>query len=94
MIRRDFGPMTQEELMAIAESSTATREEQFPEVGWDRTHVKLHDNGAWTTYCIYDAPHIDAIRRYSAATNMPIDEEVEIAMDFVAGDPLPIGAGD
>jgi hypothetical protein len=92
MIRRDFGPMTQDEFMAIAESSTATREAQFPEINWDRTHVQLHENGAWTTYCIYDTPDIEAIRLYSAATNMPIDAEIEIAMDVVAGDPLPVAA--
>jgi hypothetical protein len=41
--------------------------EQFPDITWHHSHVIVDDAGTVTTYCVYEAPSEQILRRHAAA---------------------------
>ena len=83
LVSRTLGAVTDEQLDAAAERSSRVRDEQFPEIEWEHSHVVRDDAGALTSYCIYAAPTMQHIRDHAAAAGLPADEVREIERDLV-----------
>jgi hypothetical protein len=85
VVERELGDVAEDALIAAAEAATALRERDFPEIGWERSHV-VRGGGGLRAYCIYSAPGPDAIRAYSARAGLPVDRIDEIRLDLLPDD--------
>ena len=77
LIRRALGDVTEQQVEAAAERSTRVREERFPEMTWEHSHIVRGADGV-TAYCVYAAPHPQVLRDHAAASGLPADELHEI----------------
>ena len=82
VIERVLGDISDEELHEAAERSKRMREDDFPEIDWEHSHVVRMDGGL-TSYCIYTAPDVGTIRDHAAAVGIPADRIHEIHSDIV-----------
>jgi Protein of unknown function (DUF4242) len=41
--------------------------QQMPGIVWEHSHVIVEDSGKVTTYCVYEAPSVDAVRQHAEA---------------------------
>ena len=56
--------------------------EQFPEITWHHSHVIVDDEGKVKSYCVYEAPSEEIVRRHSAELGLhDIEGIYEIAGD-------------
>jgi uncharacterized protein DUF4242 len=67
VVERFFDKISDEEMLAAASRSDQVQQERFPEVFWDHTHVCVGDDGAITTFCVYEAPDEQMIREHADA---------------------------
>ena len=82
LVERALGDITDDELARAAERSTRVREDGFPGIDWEHSHV-VRTSGGLTAFCIYAAPDERVIRDYSAAAGLPADQIHEIHADIV-----------
>lgn len=82
VIERVLGDITDEELRQAAQLSERMRADDFPEIGWEHSHVVRADGGL-TSFCIYTAPDAEMIREHAAAVGIPADRVHEIHTDIV-----------
>ena len=82
LIQRAVGPVSEAELDAAAEHSAQVREEQFPQVTWEHSHVVRTPEGL-VTYCVYGAPDEQAVRDHATAAGLPADVVQVIEQDIV-----------
>lgn len=80
VIRRELGNVSEDELQAAALHSKRVREEQFPDIGWDHSHVVRTDSGL-ATYCIFEAAGPERIREHAKAAGLPVDVIYELVAD-------------
>ena len=59
--------------------------DHYPEVTWEHSHVVITNDGAVKTYCIYDAPSEEIVRRHADELGL---HDVEGIYE-VAGDVTP-----
>lgn len=81
VIERNLGKVSQEEVQKAAIHSKQVREERFPDISWDHSHVVSTDKGL-LTYCVYEGPSADRIRAHAAAAGLPADAVREIVSDI------------
>ncbi|MBJ7328779.1 MAG: DUF4242 domain-containing protein [Solirubrobacteraceae bacterium] len=81
-VTRVLGEISDEELDAAAHNSTRVREESFPDIGWEHSHVVRTPEGR-TGYCVYVASDPDRIRAHAAAAGLPADSVLEIERDLL-----------
>lgn len=60
-------------------------ENEFPEVTWEHSHVVIGDDGFVSTYCIYDAPNEEIVRKHSTRLGQ---HRIE-SLSEIAGDVTP-----
>ena len=61
--------------------------EQFPEISWEHSHVVVDDRGNVKTYCVYEAPSEEIVRRHAVELGLHDVEGVyEIAGDVTPED--------
>ena len=65
LIERIFS-VDENEMSRIGRRSNQVKEEHFPEIVWEHSHVVVDDAGTVKTYCVYSAPDLDAVRRHAA----------------------------
>jgi hypothetical protein len=82
LIRRELGDVTEAQLEATAETSRRVREEDFPEVTWEHSHV-IRTPAGLTSFCVYAAPDAQRVRDHAAAVGMPADAVDEIVYEVV-----------
>jgi len=82
LIHRALGDVTDDQLEAAAEMSTRVREERFPAIEWEHSHVVRTRDGL-TSYCVYTAPSAHDVRDHAAAAGLPADEVLEIERDLL-----------
>ena len=82
LIQRGLGEVSDDQLEAAAENSRRVREEQFPEIVWEHSHI-VRDNGGLKSYCVYAAPNEQMVRDHAAAAGLPADDVHEIELDIV-----------
>ncbi len=64
--------------------------EHFPEITWEHSHVVVDDAGGVKTYCVYEAPTEEIVRRHSDLLGLhDIEGVYEIAGD-VSPDDFPL----
>lgn len=80
-----------EEMQNVGRRSRELTEEQFPEITWHHSHVVVDDAGTVMTYCVYEAPSEEIVRRHSEALGVHRLEGVyEIAGDVTPADFPPV----
>lgn len=81
VIQRKLGEVTDAQLREAAVHSKQVREEKFPDIQWDHSHVVRTPEGLMT-FCVYEAPGTDRIREHAAASGLPADSIYEIHVDL------------
>jgi Protein of unknown function (DUF4242) len=90
ILRRD-GWQAADDLVLVAERSTAAGDEMADDVRWIRSYVLEESGGAVGTVCIYQATSPEAIRRHADTADLPVSEIIQVADTvYVRPDPEPI----
>jgi hypothetical protein len=84
MIVRTFD-VVEEEMPAVGRRSRELVETEFPEITWEHSHVVVDSSGQVRTFCVYDAPDVDAVRDHSTRLGQ---HEID-SIDEIAGDVTP-----
>ncbi len=85
----------QDQLPVVARRSRELGEQEFPEIVWEHSHVVVDDAGTVKSFCIYEAPSVEVVRKHSERLGDHFIEEMyEIAGDVTPADfpPSPDGA--
>jgi len=64
LVERRFH-VSEDEMPEIGRRSRRLTIEEFPEIVWHHSHVVVDDKGAVKTYCVYEAPNEDIVRRHA-----------------------------
>ena len=67
VIERNFGAISDDDMLAASARSGQLIEERFPEITWEHSHVVATDDGEIVTFCVYGAPSEEMIREHAAA---------------------------
>jgi hypothetical protein len=84
LIERRFH-VAESEMPKVGRRSRKVIEEQFPEITWHHSHVVVDDEGTVKSYCVYEAPSEEIVRRHSVQLGL---HEVEGIYE-IAGDVSP-----
>jgi uncharacterized protein DUF4242 len=86
LIERTF-QVDENEMPRIGRKSNEVIEEQFPDVVWEHSHVVMDEQGNVKTFCIYEAPSEEIVRRHSAGLGEhALDRIYEIGGDVTPAD--------
>ena len=55
----------QDEMPEIGRRSNEVIAHNFPQITWHHSHVVVDDEGVVKSYCIYEAPDEDVVRRHA-----------------------------
>jgi hypothetical protein len=80
-MERAVGDVSRQELERIADYSGRVREERFPDITWEHTHVVRTKDGL-TAYCVYDAPDAERVRQHAQAIGLPVQRLWEIEAEL------------
>lgn len=64
LVERQFH-VGQNEMPAVGRKSRQIREDHFPEIGWEHSHVVVGDDGRVKTYCVYEAPNEQMVKDHA-----------------------------
>ena len=67
VVERNFGAISDEDMLAAATLSDQLITERFPEIDWEHSHIVATDEGEIITYCVYGAPTEEMIREHADA---------------------------
>lgn len=67
VIERNFGTISDEDMLAASALSDALISERFPEITWEHSHVVATEDGEIVTFCVYGAPSEGMIREHADA---------------------------
>ena len=54
-----------DDMPAVGRRSREVRNEHFPEIIWEHSHVVVDDAGAVRSYCVYEAPSEEIVRGHA-----------------------------
>jgi hypothetical protein len=81
IIQRNLGEVTDEQVETAAKNAKRVREEQFPDVVWEHSHIVRTGDGL-VAYCVYGGPNEARLREHAAASGLPADDIWEISADL------------
>jgi hypothetical protein len=81
LMERTVGDVTREELNRIAERSQQIREERFPEITWEHSHVVRTPEGL-KAVCVYESPNAESVKAHAAALGLPVERFYEVETDL------------
>jgi hypothetical protein len=81
LMERTVGDVTREELDRIAERSQQIREERFPEITWEHSHVVRTPEGL-KAVCLYESPNAESVKAHAAALGLPVESFYEVETDL------------
>jgi hypothetical protein len=84
LVERKF-EVGEDQMPEVGRRSKQIAIEQFPEITWHHSHVVVDEEGNVKTYCVYEAPDEDTVRRHAAQLGL---HEVW-AIQEIAGDVTP-----
>jgi hypothetical protein len=84
LVERQFS-VGQEQMDAVGRRSREIAEERYPDIVWEHSHVAIGEDGRVHTFCMYEAPDEDQIRRHAHELGM---HEV-LRMSEIVGDVTP-----
>ena len=67
VVERNFGGISDDDMLAAAALSGELIEERFQEITWEHSHIVATDEGEIVTYCVYGAPTEEMIREHAEA---------------------------
>ena len=77
----------EEEMPEVGRRSREVIDEKYPQIVWEHSHVLVGEDGKVMTYCVYDAPSEEIVRRHSDDLGShTLDEVLEIAGDVTPAD--------
>ena len=77
----------QNELPKVATRSKLIAVEQFPAIVWEHSHVVVDRDGTLKSFCVYEAPDEDTVRRHAEILgNHVVDHVYEIGGDVTPDD--------
>jgi len=86
LIERTFF-VTEQEIQEVSRRSREIMVDRFPEISWEHSHVVVDEQGKVRTFCVYDAPDEDTIRRHADALGQHhVDRIHEVAGDVTPAD--------
>jgi hypothetical protein len=91
LIVRSF-EVNEDAMPNVGRRSREVAEQEFPEITWEHSHVIVGDTGTVRTYCVYEAPDEETLRKHGGRLGQHTIEDVwEIAGDVTPADfpPLP-----
>jgi Protein of unknown function (DUF4242) len=65
LIERVFGEAVEEDMGRIGSNSQRVIEQEFPDITWEQSYV-VSDESVIKTFCIYEAPSEERVRRHAA----------------------------
>ena len=90
VIQRTFS-VTEDQMAMIGRRSRQIIEDDFPEVTWIHSHIAVDADGVVRSFCLYEAPGLDAIHRHAEKLGYHIVDSVfEIAGDVTPADFPPV----
>ena len=90
MIIRRF-EVEEDQMGDVGRRSREIIENDFPEIVWEHSHVVVDDSGTVMTYCVYEAPNLEAVQAHGTALGKHKLEAVhEIAGDVTPADFPPV----
>jgi hypothetical protein len=91
LIVRSF-EVNEDAMPNVGRRSREVAEREFPEITWEHSHVIVGETGTVRTYCVYEAPDEETVRKHGGRLGQHTIEDVwEIAGDVTPADfpPLP-----
>ncbi len=86
LIERTFS-VGQHQMDEIGKRSRQLTEEEFREITWHHSHVVVDGDGTVKTYCVYEAPGEEIVRRHADKLGWHRVENIyEIAGDVTPDD--------
>jgi hypothetical protein len=77
----------EDEMPNVGARSKRIAMEQFPTIVWEHSHVVVDENGTLKSFCVYDAPDIETVRRHAELLgNHVVDHVYEIGGDVTPDD--------
>jgi hypothetical protein len=67
VVERNFGTISDDDMLAAAALSGELIEERFPDITWEHSHIVATGDGEIVTYCVYGAPTEEMIREHAEA---------------------------
>jgi hypothetical protein len=67
LIERNFGAISDDDMLAAAVRSDQVATERFPEIVWEHSHIVVGDDGEVLTFCVYGVPNEEMIREHAEA---------------------------
>jgi hypothetical protein len=84
LIERSYH-VAQDRMPEVGRRSREVRNEHFPEIIWEHSHVVVDDSGTVKSFCLYDAPSEEIVRAHAEK----LGAHDVIAIYEVAGDVTP-----
>ena len=79
--------VSEDELPNVATRSKRIAVEQFPAIVWEHSHVVVDSDGTLKSFCVYEAPDEETVRRHAEILgNHVIDHVYEIGGDVTPDD--------
>ena len=91
VIQRRFD-VGSDQMPEIGRRSRQIIEQEFPNVVWIHSHIAVEEDGNVRTFCLYDAPDLEAIKQHAEMLGYhQVDGVYEVAGDVTPADfpPLP-----
>ena len=86
VIQRTFD-VDQDEMPEVGRRSKQIAGEQFPEIVWEHSHVVVDGDGTVKSFCIYEAPDEEMVRRHAKLLGCHVVDHVyEIGGDVTPDD--------
>ena len=77
----------EQDMPEVGRRSREVIETGYPQIVWEHSHIVVGDDGVVMTYCVYEAPDEDVVRRHSEKLGWHrIDGIYEIAGDVTPDD--------
>ena len=87
VVERNFGAISDDDMLAAAALSDQLITERFPEIDWEHSHIVATDDGEIVTFCVYGAPSEEMIREHAEAFGShTITNIFEIVDDVTPGE--------
>lgn len=85
IVQRNFGPADEEAMRRVGADSNRIIAEQCPGITWELSHVVADADGNIRTFCIYDAPDEETLRKHASLLGR---HDVEVMYE-IAGEIRP-----
>jgi hypothetical protein len=77
----------EEQMPEVGRRSKRIAMEQFPEITWEHSHVVVDHDGTLKSFCIYDAPDEQTVRKHAELLGQHVVDHVyEIGGDVTPDD--------